>query len=166
MSSPRRRVIVCVHCGAMSATASTRGWRGYRTDDPELDEAPALAFSCPSCSVAEYGRPMPNPHSGRSRRWRDAHKTNTVTFRIALAPAGSATVAETELESAFDVVIAGGGWDVAVLNREADEPRVEFELEAQNQGHATRLAFEVLKALNNATPSLAAGWVLAAVNPA
>ena len=63
-------------------------------------------------------------------------------------------------------MIAGGGWDVAVLNQDAAEPRVEFELEAQNQGHATRLAFEVLKALNNATPSLAAGWVLAAVNPA
>jgi hypothetical protein len=165
MSQPSR-VIVCAHCGAMSATASTRGWRGYRTDDPELDEPPALAFCCPSCSMAEFGRPEPKPDSGRGRRWRDAHKTNTVTFRVALATAGARTVEETELESAFEVVVAGGGWDVAVLNQDTAPPRVEFELEAQNQGHATRLAFEVLKALNNATPSLPAGWVLAEVNPA
>jgi hypothetical protein len=39
-----RRVIVCVECGAMSATPSARGWRGYRTDDEELEEASELAL--------------------------------------------------------------------------------------------------------------------------
>jgi hypothetical protein len=32
-----------------------RGWRAYRSDDPELDEAPALAFYCRNCAEREFG---------------------------------------------------------------------------------------------------------------
>lgn len=31
-----------------------RGWRGYRIDDPEVGEEPALAFFCPTCSAREF----------------------------------------------------------------------------------------------------------------
>jgi hypothetical protein len=44
----------CQECGRRS-DARWRGWRAYRTDDPELDEPPALAFFCPACSRREFG---------------------------------------------------------------------------------------------------------------
>src|SRR5205809_3218880 len=31
------------------------GWRAYRTDDPELNEPPALAFYCHACAEREFG---------------------------------------------------------------------------------------------------------------
>jgi hypothetical protein len=34
--------------------ADGRGWRAYRSDDPELDEPPALAFYCPDCAAREF----------------------------------------------------------------------------------------------------------------
>ena len=47
-------VLQCVECGAISDTRA-RGWAGYRCDDPETDEPPALAFYCPACASAEFG---------------------------------------------------------------------------------------------------------------
>jgi hypothetical protein len=44
----------CQECGRRS-DPRWRGWRAYRTDDPELDEAPTLAFFCPECSRREFG---------------------------------------------------------------------------------------------------------------
>lgn len=43
----------CAQCETISGLYA-RGWRGYRTDDPELDEEPALAFFCPACSAREF----------------------------------------------------------------------------------------------------------------
>jgi hypothetical protein len=43
----------CAQCGSISGLAAN-GWRGYRTDDPELDLEPALAFFCPACSTREF----------------------------------------------------------------------------------------------------------------
>jgi hypothetical protein len=57
MSSPAPPyALSCIECGTESVGApSAHGWRGYRCDDPDLDEAPALAFYCPLCAVAEFG---------------------------------------------------------------------------------------------------------------
>jgi hypothetical protein len=53
---PQRTVNIvhCQECGCASSL-SWWGWRGYRTDDPELDEPPALAFYCPACAEREFG---------------------------------------------------------------------------------------------------------------
>jgi hypothetical protein len=48
--------LACIECGTVSAAnPSAHGWRGYRCDDPDNDEPPALAFYCPVCAVAEFG---------------------------------------------------------------------------------------------------------------
>ena len=162
-SGMSRRVIVCVECGAMSATPSLRGWRGYRIDDPEDEEPPALAFYCPSCAVTEAGgRPTRLPPPNRGRRFRDAHKPSAGRFRVTLETAVALVVADAELASTFDVVTSAGGLGLSVLRGGDAEPtRVEFDLEAQNDGHAARLARELLEALAAVTPSVPGGWVSA-----
>ena len=47
-------VLACVECPRVSSF-SARGWKAYRTDDPENDEPPALAFYCPECAEREFG---------------------------------------------------------------------------------------------------------------
>jgi hypothetical protein len=47
-------VLACVECVRISS-ATARGWRAYRIDDPAEDEEPALAFYCPVCARAEFG---------------------------------------------------------------------------------------------------------------
>jgi hypothetical protein len=54
-SVPIRFSVVCIECGAQSASPSERGWRAYRCDNSENDEPPTLAFYCPRCAVAEFG---------------------------------------------------------------------------------------------------------------
>jgi hypothetical protein len=46
--------LCCDECGTLSKTHAW-GWRGYRMDDPEEDEFPALAFYCPICAEREFG---------------------------------------------------------------------------------------------------------------
>jgi hypothetical protein len=46
----------CRECGISSGAFWIR-WRAYRTDDPELNESPALAFYCPACADREFGPP-------------------------------------------------------------------------------------------------------------
>jgi hypothetical protein len=43
----------CVECRTPS-DLNARGWRGYRVDDPDEDEPPALAFYCPTCARREF----------------------------------------------------------------------------------------------------------------
>jgi len=43
----------CAQCGSISGLSAS-GWRGCRTDDPELDLEPTLAFFCPACSAREF----------------------------------------------------------------------------------------------------------------
>jgi hypothetical protein len=52
----RARVVTCACCGCLSGPRWA-GWRGYRTDDPELNEPPALAFFCPACAEREFDAP-------------------------------------------------------------------------------------------------------------
>ena len=47
-------LLACVECPRVSSV-SARGWKAYRTDDTETDEAPKLAFYCPDCARREYG---------------------------------------------------------------------------------------------------------------
>jgi hypothetical protein len=47
-------VLPCAECPRVSS-ASARGWRAYRADDPETDEPPRLAFYCPECACREFG---------------------------------------------------------------------------------------------------------------
>jgi hypothetical protein len=63
VSAPRRadapsmaggRSLQCIECG-IASDETALGWAGYRCDDPELDEPPALAFYCPTCALAEFG---------------------------------------------------------------------------------------------------------------
>ena len=46
-----------IHCAECTCSSGLywHGWRGYRTDDPELGEPPAVAFYCPTCSEREFG---------------------------------------------------------------------------------------------------------------
>jgi hypothetical protein len=46
-------LLSCAQCGAIS-DLSASAWRACRTDDPELDLEPALAFFCPACSASEF----------------------------------------------------------------------------------------------------------------
>jgi hypothetical protein len=50
----RAEAIRCQECGCWSSL-KWQGWRAYRTDDPELNESPSLAFYCPSCAQREFG---------------------------------------------------------------------------------------------------------------
>jgi hypothetical protein len=43
----------CAECGC-SSRPGWPGWRAYRTDDPELHEASALALFCPQCAEREF----------------------------------------------------------------------------------------------------------------
>ena len=54
----------CVECPCLSS-ATARGWKAYRPDDPETDEPPKLAFYCPECAEREFG-----PWSRRSSKRR------------------------------------------------------------------------------------------------
>ena len=47
-------MVKCAECGKLSSRYWL-GWRAYRSDDPELDEPPALAFYCKSCAEREFG---------------------------------------------------------------------------------------------------------------
>ena len=47
-------VVTCRECGRSSGE-HWRGWRAYRTDDPEICEPPALAFYCRACAEREFG---------------------------------------------------------------------------------------------------------------
>ena len=47
-------MVACRECGRSSGT-TWRGWRAYRTDDPETNEPPALAFYCRACAEREFG---------------------------------------------------------------------------------------------------------------
>jgi hypothetical protein len=47
-------IVRCQECGRPSSMR-WRGWRAYRTDDPELNESPTLAFYCPACAEREFG---------------------------------------------------------------------------------------------------------------
>ena len=46
--------VKCAQCGRPS-TGYWAGWRAYRNDDPERDEAPSLAFFCRWCAEQEFG---------------------------------------------------------------------------------------------------------------
>jgi hypothetical protein len=54
-----RRKRTSIHCAECKRSSGLywHGWRAFRTDDPELGEAPALAFYCPSCGLREFGPP-------------------------------------------------------------------------------------------------------------
>lgn len=49
-------IVECRECGISSGAFWVR-WRAYRTDDPEQNEPPALAFYCPACADREFGPP-------------------------------------------------------------------------------------------------------------
>lgn len=154
----------------MSVTPSTRGWRGYLIDHDELSEPPALAFYCPACASAEFGHgPSPAVAAGevtQGRRWRDAHEPAALVFRVVLETASAFAVEDEELASALDAIAEIGGAGL-VLSRggEAESTRLEFDLAAQNDGHAKRLALELLEPLAERTPSARDGWVFASLSP-
>ena len=47
-------VLACAECPRVS-TVTARGWKAYRTDDPERDEPPRLTLYCPDCARREFG---------------------------------------------------------------------------------------------------------------
>jgi hypothetical protein len=47
-------VVSCQECD-VSSTTTWKGWRAYRTDDPETAEPPSIAFYCPACAEREFG---------------------------------------------------------------------------------------------------------------
>jgi hypothetical protein len=48
-------VLACAECPRVSSV-SARGWKVYRSDDPESGEPPALSFYCPECAEREFGQ--------------------------------------------------------------------------------------------------------------
>jgi hypothetical protein len=57
--------MVCAECDR-EAKGDAAAWRGYRTDDPTLDEMPALAFYCPECAAEQFGPLLPRGSEGSS----------------------------------------------------------------------------------------------------
>ena len=47
-------VLACAECPRVSSF-SARGWKAFRSDDPEVDEDPRLSFYCPECAEREFG---------------------------------------------------------------------------------------------------------------
>ena len=47
-------VLACAECPRVSSV-SARGWKAFRSDDPEVDEHPRLSFYCPECAEREFG---------------------------------------------------------------------------------------------------------------
>ena len=47
-------MLACAEYPRMSSVTA-RGWKGYRTDEPETDEPPQLAFCCPAGARCEFG---------------------------------------------------------------------------------------------------------------
>lgn len=46
-------VLACAECPRISSVTA-RGWKAYRSDDPETSEPPQLAFYCPGCAEREF----------------------------------------------------------------------------------------------------------------
>jgi hypothetical protein len=46
--------VKCARCRKLSSGYWV-GWRAYRSDDPELDQPPALAFFCLTCAEDQFG---------------------------------------------------------------------------------------------------------------
>jgi hypothetical protein len=46
--------VQCAEC-EISSGLYWQGWRAYRVDEPGTDEAPALAFYCPTCAYHQFG---------------------------------------------------------------------------------------------------------------
>ena len=47
-------VLACAECPRVS-TVTARGWKGYRSDDPDTNEPPRLSFYCPECAHEHFG---------------------------------------------------------------------------------------------------------------
>jgi hypothetical protein len=49
--------VVAVKCANCSKVSSGYwvGWRAYRSDNPDLDASPTLAFFCLDCAKGEFG---------------------------------------------------------------------------------------------------------------
>jgi hypothetical protein len=151
--------ISCVECHASSSSSTDLGWRGYRSDDD-------VAFYCPRCAEAEFGpKPAPKPQVSWSRRHRDANRGGAATFRVALEAAVPEDVPDAELAAAFDALTDADAAEIEVPpSADPARRRVEFDLEAQNPGHATRLALELADTLTAVTPSIEGGWILASLD--
>jgi hypothetical protein len=50
----RMEIATCIECKTTSGPR-WRGWRAYRTDDPDLDGPPTLTLYCPTCAEREFG---------------------------------------------------------------------------------------------------------------
>lgn len=74
-----------------------------------------------------------------------------------------ASATSVDLASAVEVVHAAGGTDVSVLQNDVNAPRVEFNLEADDEGQAAWAAHRALRRLTEATPLLVGGWVLVSI---
>ena len=162
--------IVCVECQARSSSATERGWRGYRSDD-EPAESSGLVFYCPACAAAEFGaasppKRRPKPDVDRSQRHWDRRRAAALTYRVTIAAVVAMKTTDDELAAAFDALTSAGATNLAVPpTGDGANRRVEFDLEAQNVGHATRLATALVETLTEATPSIADGWTLASIDP-
>jgi hypothetical protein len=73
-----------------------------------------------------------------------------------------AAATSADLSSAVAVVHAAGGVEVSVLQN-GNAPRVEFNLEADDEGQAACAAQRALQRLTEATPMLAGGWILVSI---
>jgi hypothetical protein len=68
-----------------------------------------------------------------------------------------------DLALAVAVVHEAGGKDVSVLQNDVNAPRVEFKLEADDEGQAAWTAHRTLQRMTDATPLLVGGWILVSI---
>jgi hypothetical protein len=50
-----RHILICVECEILTVRRPSPGWRGYRSDEEEIGEAPELASYCSKCAASEFG---------------------------------------------------------------------------------------------------------------
>jgi hypothetical protein len=74
-----------------------------------------------------------------------------------------AAATSADLSSAVEVVHTAGGTDVSVLQNDVNAPRIEFNLEADDEGQAASAAHRALQHLTEATPLLVGGWILVSI---
>jgi hypothetical protein len=123
-------------------------WGGRRL----FDERHAL---CAATTGTHY------PISGRFAPFGIEERVGPVlpTFRIELA---TATATCGDLASTVAVVHAAGGTEVSVVQTE-NNPRVECNVEAEDDRQAAWAARRVRMRLTEATPLLVGGWVLVSI---
>ena len=76
-----RHVLTCIECGVVSASPVDHGWKGYRSEDPGVDELPARRSTALRARTPSLVRPRDGDAAGT--------RTERRPQRLGLMPAVS-----------------------------------------------------------------------------